>query len=225
MKKLIFLGLVVLLFFSVNASAIASCARDSFLDSCSYCKIYTNGDMDEACYNRYKDDGLECVAKSYVLMTLAHETVGCPALDACVAELEACVNIRCPGNALQDCENGLCLTCYYAADRCTYRASADCSMESRCGDRKCEEDKGETRETCCQDCGCPPDLVCRYDGCMSSDLISDLEAGNPVTTTLLPPRAEEAETVFDWINELCGYPIFLVIPLMMFTTVVDFSKK
>jgi hypothetical protein len=42
-------------------------------------------------------------------------------------------------------------------------AASEPAAAKRCGDGKCEPARGESNQTCCQDCSCNDPLVCRPD--------------------------------------------------------------
>ncbi|MFH1402735.1 MAG: hypothetical protein ABIH11_00520 [Candidatus Altiarchaeota archaeon] len=168
--------ILVVLVFSItllsavtNVSAMSSCSRDSFIDSCAKCSFNAAGKMDKYCYDTHVNLGRICVFTAYPGSALKWSWGSCPALQRCVDNLKACTNFRCPGADSDDCTDPFCQTCFDDSDKCAAIAAKDCDSVGKCGNQLCEKNKGETEETCCQDCGCPSGIQCKDNRCAVED--------------------------------------------------------
>ena len=206
--------------------ALPSCSADAARNACNGCS-FTNNKIDSDCMEGFKNDGIKCVLKAYP--ALAANQVGgyigdflgtdagglldgCPSADACTKALEMCIGAKCPGNDRQDCDSAECQSCYTSADRCIARAAADCKGEAKCGDKSCDDGKGETQETCCKDCGCPEGQQCKDDKCLEK------KADEEVTTSTLREDDSEGDDGFidGLLYQFCGIPSgLLLLPLSM----------
>jgi hypothetical protein len=158
------LGFAVVLLLAAGASAFADCATQAFSKACTNCE-FTGQDIDGGCKDSYQAKGIACVGTSHPVMFAEYNLGMCPALQKCVDGLTSCTGRACSGSARRNCESAACMACYPVADGCASRASYDCSENDNCGNKKCQADKGETRETCCKDCGCPTGQECKAGGC------------------------------------------------------------
>jgi len=157
---------VVTVIFCLDTSALANCAVKSYSDACNQCSFRQGGGIDEECQDKHQNAGKACMGLAYPIASTMYFIGNCPALQGCIDGLKACDAVKCPDAAIKDCKSQVCRSCYVAADKCAARAAADCNEEEKCGNGKCLEDKGETKETCCQDCGCPEGLTCKDNACV-----------------------------------------------------------
>jgi len=157
--------LTCLLFVSVGVSALQQCSTQAYTRQCTECGFDSNGKSNQACQDMHQNKGKACVGTTYPGASAKYALGMCPAVDACVNQLKGCVALKCPGSDLDDCKSFACRSCFEESDRCIARAAKDCDGKAKCNNNKCEKDKGETKETCCSDCGCSVGLVCKQNKC------------------------------------------------------------
>ncbi|VVB54492.1 Uncharacterised protein [uncultured archaeon] len=163
---------------SSYASALANCAEAAFSTACQKCSFDPYGKIDGPCMDTHQNAGQACLASSYPIASAKYGLGMCPAVDACIEALKACKSARCPGPDKADCSNPSCISCYQEGDRCVARADSDCDSKATCGDKKCEQGKGETQETCCLDCNCAGELVCKDNKCMEPQAAQETSQNN-----------------------------------------------
>jgi len=105
--------------------AEAACSSNAYAYACANCAI-TGGKMNEACYDKYIDGGVECVATSYPLLAVAYNSGKCPQADECQRNLEICKAVTSDGNDKTDCSLPAMQDCYVEADACMAAASSKC---------------------------------------------------------------------------------------------------
>ncbi len=84
---------------------------------------------------------------------------GLPTLDASLPPVEA--PSECAAN-MQRNADGRCVP-KLKGDTRPVKPVVETAADKRCGDGKCEPRRGESNQTCCQDCACNAPLVCRPD--------------------------------------------------------------
>jgi hypothetical protein len=202
--KPLFISLIVFVLVSLSLSSYAldfsdvgnlisglispgDCSVKAFQETCKNCAFTPDGKVNEACANGYQEAGKGCLASTHPNLAAKYPNGECPALDVCVNALKACVAERCPGTDKQDCGSTYCLTCYQDGDRCAIRANLDCAGSAKCGNTKCESEKGENSDTCCTDCNCPQGKECKNNACV----LPGTEPKPDVVTTTIPSTGGE----------------------------------
>jgi|GEM_PF-5674658 len=224
--KRLLIAAAALLLFAGPAMALNYCSTRGFDRACSKCE-FTNGKIDDACFEGYKSTSRTCVLTEYPSLTANvvggaimgflsgdagaimggdDEAIlqGCPAARACTNALKFCASDAgaCPGNHQKDCYNPACRMCYMSADRCIKGAAADCKDDDVVCDKddRCEADKGETKVNCCPDCGCDDGFRCKDGKC-------ERDRTEETTTTTLSATKPAVEDLDDsgpgYLEDFC----------------------
>ncbi|MEM2948555.1 MAG: hypothetical protein QXG02_03425 [Candidatus Anstonellales archaeon] len=117
------LGILVLI---GAAYAFVGCASDAYKQACYNCHFDENGKIDEACLEKYKQEGIACTSKAYPIMSAKYAAGQCPDVQVCASELQSCIHRHSTGNDKLDCEGIEVFGCYYDADICTRKAAEKC---------------------------------------------------------------------------------------------------
>jgi len=132
MASRLFLVLVLVLAL-VSISFSASCAADSYRDSCKYCSFDADGKMNKSCYEKSQETGIGCLATSYPIASAQYASGKCPGIDECTSELNSCKAQYETGNDKADCQEGSIGVCFAAADECVKKAVGKCGeLQSTC---------------------------------------------------------------------------------------------
>lgn len=135
MKKMLVLALFALLV----GSSFAGCASDAYRNTCVRCHFDDHGKVNRTCSSNYKNSGIACTSATYPIMSAKYAAGQCPQVDACAAQLQACVAQKATGDDLEDCATGDVSSCYFAADTCSENAARACGEFVPQGTGSCQK--------------------------------------------------------------------------------------